>query len=768
MEPSVVPPGGGNQDGMKMKRHRFTADQMRLLKTAFEQNPMPSTAELRVLSESSGVPLRSCRLWFKNRRARTPGKHTSAAPRDALSASVQTGSAEALSSSASLPGVSSSPPLDALPWNGSLETSRSHMGRGTLDADGLWDVSLQLGDTAPTSGMNQPKRPRERGHVNNRSLRVREAGRPGTLPYPSAAQGHGGQMMSQSMATSKALTREPLDTLSSFWNRLPSRAEPPAIMQSPHRSTAMRIPSTPRLLSQRVYEPGERVELLEFVGAARAWCPARIVSANVSWPSATDSLLSAVEIAQDDGIDRVCEYDGISPLTKTAYEILFISAEEALSVHATRASNLEHSSRSPESWQTPALHAGAASAGPHRVVLGARLRPCPPAPPTGWRPNIGDAVEALVPLFQGRDRAPTPAVMKTTLKEGQTTSAGAGDRLGAGAPSSAETGQMAGQICCWTVGQVRNFLARKGFLVAFADSLDEWFHLDQLRPYAIWRGADRWQVKSKAPTAVVRRAVSAAPAPEQISSRSNADQANDSTVEAAKRLAALNAQRSLPAVQPAGTGPAPSLHSQLAATTTGAPLHSHRAWYTREPSERDESERLWSEDDEDEDEDDLDEGVYSGHHGMARDARSEPDMHSSSTSPLTSPLAAAAWNGKRPGRFSEASIIPSRKGRNQRLVARERRRPRGPRNAAKETLRADHQAEIVAGQGGLVVGAGASDRRHRGGRKPSLTLTLPPGWRLEEQIRKGGSLAGRIDRVYVSPDGRRFRSLKEVARFLDR
>ncbi|KAF6004389.1 hypothetical protein F1559_001380 [Cyanidiococcus yangmingshanensis] len=758
---------GSPDGGARVKRHRFTPEQMRLLKTVFEQNPMPSTAELRMLSNASGVPLRSCRLWFKNRRARAPGKRGHATHFDVVSMSVPTGSADAVSSSTSLPAATSSPPTSgSSAWNGSREASRSQAATSTLGPDGDWSTALQRSSAEqPAAVFGHPKRPRERGSVTKKSIRTKESSKLAmTAHLDTAESGSGDQALAHPMPVPASAAKEPLETLSTFWGRLPFRSEPPAIMQSPHRSTALRIPPTPRLLSQRIYEPGEFVELLEFVGAARAWCPTRIVSANVSWPSATDSLLSAVEIAQDDGIDRVCEYDGISPLTKTAYEIAFVSAEEALCMRSKRAPNTEETgvSADPQDAQTT-WRGGAGPAGLHRVVLGARLRPCPPPPPPEWRPNIGDAVEALVPFSHRRGRLPS-----STANEEQAISNHDREQSHPHTDSSSETGRPTGLICCWTVGQVRSFLARKGFLVAFADNIDEWFRLDQLRPYAIWRGAEHWQIKSKAPPAVLRRAIGAAPSAEQSTApRPETDEGNRSTLEAAKRLAALNATRTQPVAGLSGTGAATTLHPQRAASAATQSMYPHRAWYTQDLCERDESERFWSGDDDDDDDNDNAEGVTDAHDEMVNGTRSEYEMRSSSTSPLTSPLAAQTWDGRTLDRFRDFAFSAGRSD-GQRLVVRKRKRHRGPRGAAKETLRTDRQTEVVAGQSGLVVGAGASDRRHRGGRKPSLTLTLPAGWRLEEQIRKGGSLAGRIDRVYVSPDGRRFRSLKEVARFLDR
>jgi hypothetical protein len=41
-------------------------------------------------------------------------------------------------------------------------------------------------------------------------------------------------------------------------------------------------------------------------------------------------------------------------------------------------------------------------------------------------------------------------------------------------------------------------------------------------------------------------------------------------------------------------------------------------------------------------------------------------------------------------------------------------------------------------------------------------FTLPTGWKITTRTRKSGKTAGRIDKYYYSPSGKRYRSIKQV------
>ncbi len=45
---------------------------------------------------------------------------------------------------------------------------------------------------------------------------------------------------------------------------------------------------------------------------------------------------------------------------------------------------------------------------------------------------------------------------------------------------------------------------------------------------------------------------------------------------------------------------------------------------------------------------------------------------------------------------------------------------------------------------------------------PMANFTLPPGWTMKTVTRKSGKTAGRVDKYYYSPSGKRYRSMKKV------
>jgi hypothetical protein len=46
-------------------------------------------------------------------------------------------------------------------------------------------------------------------------------------------------------------------------------------------------------------------------------------------------------------------------------------------------------------------------------------------------------------------------------------------------------------------------------------------------------------------------------------------------------------------------------------------------------------------------------------------------------------------------------------------------------------------------------------------------FTLPTGWKMTTRTRKTGKTAGRIDKYYYSPEGKRYRSMKQVKLVLE-
>lgn len=241
-------------------------------------------------------------------------------------------------------------------------------------------------------------------------------------------------------------------------SRLASNAKRGAEFSTPTTLRRPRVvPPTPRLFSQRAYQPGDMVEVLETSkGICRSWYSAIVVdssglrelSLGVSAATVCGNLPKLAGVPGRDA-ENVEEQDvdgGDSPRTV----------------------------RSPAASPTPSIakvsylvefchryeQPGDTCSKLREEVLASRIRPAPPFTEShdDWRPDQGDAVEVL------RDGA-------------------------------------------WFVAVVQAFAVRKGYMVSFESGDVQWVRRHGLRPYQIWRGGDSWVTKTKAPLPVVRKSV---------------------------------------------------------------------------------------------------------------------------------------------------------------------------------------------------------------------------------------------------------------------
>eukprot|EP00166_Cyanidium_caldarium_P002270 ctg_2263.g541 len=325
---------GTAAEARRVKRHRFTPEQMEALKTAFAVNPSPSSQTLRALAEAVEVPLGSCRLWFKNRRARWLGKPSEGACRDAAPETSSEAVAPDTNEEARAPRHS--------------ETVASVV----TDGNAAQHASLRL-SALGVAGASVQEHQHPASDSSNKDSRAT------TTTTTTTTTKHTDSDVSGSMAVEA--TAPALDTHPDLM-QLPLTGPPP-ILRSPHRSPRTRVPPTPRLQSHRTYRAGEPVELLDASGPVRAWYAARVVRCNVPLQSPTDSLLSAVEIAREDGIDRFSEFDGIPATIRTAYEIELLTPAPSHNAGAPHEGHGEM--EMPQRPVTPV----------RRVALGVRLRP---------------------------------------------------------------------------------------------------------------------------------------------------------------------------------------------------------------------------------------------------------------------------------------------------------------------------------------------------------------------------------------------------------
>lgn len=385
----------------KQKRYRANPDQLRDLIALFNVNPSPSAAELTALSLRIAMPSQSVILWFKNRRARVPHKK---AEKEAARRAAAAKAAAAVAA----PVNTAAPPAAALPR--------------CAPADGA--AALAMADLALP------------GHAPPRHA---------PIPPALAALCDAAQRSTTVPAPPPPPPRLPQATTTDVGASVPIAAP------TPRRPRV--LPATPRVRAQLCYRRDDRVEVLDAsAGVCRAWRPATVVAR--SKPTAPPRELQL----------------GASVATAVA---LAAAARASSATPSTRKD--DGADLSPRTVQSPAASPTPAAAkarytvryavnGTVADVVASLLRPAPPGPAQGWRPDCGDAVEALV------DGA-------------------------------------------WRVGLVKTFAPRKGFLVALEEAEPAWLRLEALRAYHTWRGAEEWVLKTKAPLALGRRSVALPPPP---------------------------------------------------------------------------------------------------------------------------------------------------------------------------------------------------------------------------------------------------------------
>lgn len=238
----------------------------------------------------------------------------------------------------------------------------------------------------------------------------------------------------------------------------PPPPAPPALPQALPSDTAAptprrprTLPATPRVRAQLAYAAGDCIEVLDATGGVcRAWLPATVVARAAPVPPPRELQL------------------GASVATAVALVAASRSSPMPLALVKDTGADL-----SPRTVQSPAASPTPAAAkarytvryddGTVADVVASLVRPAPPPNAPAWRPECGDAVEALV----------------------------------AGA---------------WRVGLVKTFAPRKGFLVALEHAEPAWLRLEALRAYHTWRGAAEWVLKTKAPLALGRKSLCTATA----------------------------------------------------------------------------------------------------------------------------------------------------------------------------------------------------------------------------------------------------------------
>ena len=476
----------------KQRRYRATPEQLRQLIAKFEENPSPTSVELQELATRINMPAQSAVLWFKNRRARVPHKKAEKAAAAAKRKDIDVPKSSRKSDQSNGQASSSTQsPVKLQRKNPNIITPRS----SSFSAEETAAVSMAELAMATTGGpvLSKPKLAisgRKRKEMNSQ------------------------EEEEELMSKEKIKEEEKVDeqnkekeknhnNLSEIANQTPIVVSPPPLYRNSKDAipfdiglvtrlgsttrgaefisasgTVRRpriVPPTPRLSSQREYQIGDKIEVMETAkGICRSWYAATIK--DVSGPkelSLGDSAASINGNLPKDDRGRSATTTGTSSdvENKSSSKDMENINDDDNDMENNDGGDSPRTVRSPCPSPTPPQAKKMYIVEyTHRIdenddkekklserVSASRIRPAP-LQNEDWRPELGDAVEVL------RDGA-------------------------------------------WFVAVAQNFIMRKGYMVSFESGAVQWIRRDNIRPYQIWRGGDQWVIKTKPPLPVVRKSV---------------------------------------------------------------------------------------------------------------------------------------------------------------------------------------------------------------------------------------------------------------------
>lgn len=460
MHPSQMPSPATHPNGRpKQRRYRASPEQLRQLIARFDLNPSPSSAELQELAAKISMPAQSVVLWFKNRRARVPHKKAEKAlnAKRRETGEVPAASDDIVKSSNSTQNSKKQNP------SGKTEISQPNISRSasfSAEAAAASMAEMAMALASEKEPAVTPVRQPGRNITNQDASHV---GRVESFPIRSPSR------------SPPPLYRPRADNVVPYDSNLVKRlgcnasnkgAEFVQPATTPRRPRT--VPPTPRLFSQKEYQPGDKVEVLESKkGICRAWYSATIVgragprdlslgaSAAVAcglFPSGNGPRSEGVAKQTDRGENRMEDEDG-NPDGGDSPRTVRSPAASPTPPVAKVQYTVEFEHRFEENDKTKHLQ---------EEVAASDIRPAAPFTVSGshgeWRPAKGDAVEVL--------------------REG-----------------------------VWFVAVTQTFVVRKGYMVSFESGDVEWVRRPRLRPYQIWRGGESWVTKTKPPKAMVRKGV---------------------------------------------------------------------------------------------------------------------------------------------------------------------------------------------------------------------------------------------------------------------
>jgi Homeodomain/Methyl-CpG binding domain len=561
----------------KQRRYRATPAQLSELTALFDQSPSPPPADLQALAAAIHMPVQSVVLWFKNRRARVPhkipgGPSASAAASASASASAAASALAAMPSARPLPILPSAaylPPSSySTPYgvhqafrplphahNTASSISAATTQQHQQSASGPSSSAVQTAhDVAATLlGFSEGRADRKNlpAHRNPSHSHVGEDGTDSTrradraLPIGPAL--HGAVPPSVPTSSRDSRRRPALTArVCSMAAGQPSTQWPP--MSSPALAVPAvvevhnRAPMTPRIVGQRVYAAGDKVEVLENPEApSRAWLPATVVNvAGGRGDSDAEPLSLGANASHVDGHASAAIASASTPVTP-AEGLMHGSAsvwgqqrQQRSTIMAGRSGDETASSDDDRSPQQCALQVQKLSSKRFTSPRPADMTVLPAMSPS----RINSQMRYTVEFTQHQQHHDPSGTVLTTTTTTRKVVLASMLRPEPPAPCSQDTHgdddddewrPYVGQAVeynvgsSWRVAEVRTRIYSKGYQIRQEDGTVCWTPLERLRPFRKWKGDDQWAVTTKLPVTLLKQAAEFASEDPTVTLSDNSD-----------------------------------------------------------------------------------------------------------------------------------------------------------------------------------------------------------------------------------------------------
>lgn len=518
----------------KQRRYRATPAQLAELLVIFEQNPSPTQADLGNLSAAIGMPQQSVVLWFKNRRARVPNRRTPTSPHaqyfqtplptpppppppPLVPQRVSRRVAEAVASSLLQPPL---PPLAPAPTDQPRPAPERHYLTTPFYHAGVTKVvppSYSL-RAAPTSYST----PYGVSHVYPPPP-SRRHGRP--HPYGASRERDEAQAARDVAATLVGLSCEKPEGLHPLWGRPEVRIPEVRDVVPEAVEEHCREPVTPRISSQRVYFPGDRVEVLEEGdSSSRAWLPAVVCEKRQGGGKRAEPLCLGANAAESAEVVEEGDYmPGSTPVTP---------AEDG--------GHIWKKEEEEEEKENVGVKAGVADSGYQVPVLSEVRQPSrqisPPEPSVSTSQSLAASRAQYIVECMGVNRTEvTREVVSASRCRPEPPVVTVGEGAGEWLPQIGHAVEVL-DGSTWRIAEARSSqLHPQGIQTRSESGVLSWVPFDRIRPYRKWQGCSTWAASTKLPVTLMKHASKYGGVSSVMVSDSDAD-SDDSEAEMARHL----------------------------------------------------------------------------------------------------------------------------------------------------------------------------------------------------------------------------------------